>query len=115
MRTHPDRHPARRPRGTVTGPPAGTRAGRGEVDPYPLVQWIGWHLGELAGVTVPAVLAVLVWPWFGLVTVLVGLAWLTHEVRLARRRRALTTAGQRALITASPADQRDGRDGQASA
>jgi hypothetical protein len=67
------------------------------------VQWIGWHLGELACLAVPTVLAVTVWPWFALLTVLVAASWTAHEVRLHRhRRRALTAGRRRPVLTAVP-------------
>jgi hypothetical protein len=53
------------------------RAGR-------LVSWIGWHIGELIGVTVPAVVALTVTPWASLVSGVVGAGWAVHETRMAR-------------------------------
>lgn len=82
-----------------------------EVDPCPAVQWIGWHLGELTGLVAPMVLAVTVWAWFAVLTVLVATVWITHEVRIRRRRRALAAARTRPAVTAPPSS----RDGQASA
>jgi hypothetical protein len=66
-------------------------------DPSRAVQWIGYHLGELAGVVVPAALAVTVSWWFALLAVLITAGWITHELRLHRHRRALTAAHRQAL------------------
>lgn len=59
-------------------------------DPNPLVQWLGWHLVELSAVAVPLVLAAVVSAWIALAAVVVAGAWSVHEVRVARRRRALS-------------------------
>jgi hypothetical protein len=75
------------------------------------VQWFGWHLAEVAGVTAPTVLALTVWPWFALLTVVVAVGWVAHEVGLHRRRRALVAARTRQAVTSPPA----ARDDQASA
>lgn len=72
-------------------------------DPSRAVQWIGYHLGELAGVAVPAALAVTVSVWFALVAVLVAVGWIAHEVRVHRHRLALT-ATHRDAITSNRAD-----------
>lgn len=69
------------------------------VDPSPVVQWIGWHLAELAGVTVPAVLAVTVDAWWAALAVLVAAAWTAHELRLRQRRHALAAARDRRTVT----------------
>lgn len=45
------------------------------------VAWVGWHLGELAGVIVPAVLAATVVAWFALLSSLVALEWAVREYR----------------------------------
>ncbi|HEX3778565.1 MAG TPA: hypothetical protein VHX38_02780 [Pseudonocardiaceae bacterium] len=67
-----------------------------------VVEWVGYHLIELAGVTVPAVLGVTVSPVFTFVAILVAAWWALHEWRLARRRRA----ARRALcITAGTTDR----------
>lgn len=50
-----------------------------------VVSWIGWHLGELLGVLVPAALAVWVTPWAAVVSVAAGAAWAVHEIHSARR------------------------------
>jgi hypothetical protein len=68
------------------------------------VAWVGWHLAEIAGVTVPLVLALTVTAWLAVVSVLVAGAWAAHEIRLHRRRRALTAAPTRPSVTTGPAD-----------
>lgn len=50
-----------------------------------VVTWIGWHLGELAAVGVPAVLAVSVHPLWAVPAAVVAGTWAAHEVRAARR------------------------------
>jgi hypothetical protein len=50
-----------------------------------VLSWIGWHLGELAAVGVPAVLAVTTHPLWTVPAVVVAAGWVAHEVRLARR------------------------------
>jgi hypothetical protein len=49
-----------------------------------VVSWIGWHVGELAGVIVPGVVALTVTPWAAVLSVVVAVSWTVHEVRLAR-------------------------------
>ena len=51
--------------------------------------WATWHAGELAAVTGPSLFAVAVTPWAWVATVATGGAWLLHEVRQTRSRRAL--------------------------
>jgi hypothetical protein len=46
------------------------------------VSWIGWHIGEFAGVVVPLGLAVTVWEGFYAVSGLVALGWAANELRL---------------------------------
>lgn len=50
-----------------------------------VVSWIGWHIGELAGVIVPGVVALSVTPWAAVVSGIVGAGWAAHEIRLARQ------------------------------
>jgi hypothetical protein len=82
-----------------TQPPPWTGP-RADQDPSPVVQWIGWHLAELASVTVPAVLAVTVNAWWAVLAVLLAGAWTTHELRSRRRSRALAAARDRRHVTA---------------
>lgn len=60
-------------------PRGGTRSDR-------VVVWIGWHLGELVGVGVPAVLAVAVHPLWAVPAGLVAAGWIANEIRVARQR-----------------------------
>lgn len=43
------------------------------------VVWLGCHLGELAGVGVPGVLAATVSPWWATLSGAVALVWVAHE------------------------------------
>ena len=43
--------------------------------------WIGWHLGELAGVTAPLAAAVWLTWWFALLSLAVGVLWTVQEWR----------------------------------
>jgi hypothetical protein len=79
------------------------------VDPSPVVQWIGWHLAELVGVLVPGVLAVTLSLWWVVLSVVIAAGWLTHEVGLHRRRRALAAARPRQAMTGPPSTQRSGK------
>ena len=51
------------------------------------ISWLGWHAGELTGITVPAALAATTWPGFSALSVLTALAWAAHEARQRRRDR----------------------------
>lgn len=55
------------------------------------VSWLGWHVGELAGVIVPLGLAVTAWDGFYAVSGLAALAWAAHEVRLHQRKKTART------------------------
>jgi hypothetical protein len=90
---------ARTPPDDTTQPPAWTGPVR---DPSPVVQWIGWHLAELAGVTAPLVLAVTVDVWWAALSVSVATAWLAHELRTRRQVRALAAARDRRTVTEKP-------------
>jgi hypothetical protein len=52
-----------------------------------VASWVGWHLFEIAGVAVPAVLAVSVTAWWWLVSGVVGAGWVANEVRVTQARR----------------------------
>lgn len=52
------------------------------------ISWAGWHLAELAGVTVPLALGLTEWDGFYAVSGLAALAWAANEVRLHRREKA---------------------------
>jgi hypothetical protein len=60
-----------------------------------VVTWVGWHLGELTGIAVPAVLAVSVHPLWMVPAAVVAGSWAAHEVRLARHRRHGSTPAAR--------------------
>jgi hypothetical protein len=55
------------------------------------MSWIGWHIGELAGVIVPGVIALTVTRWAAVVSAVVAASWAVHEVRSARRGHAIST------------------------
>lgn len=54
-----------------------------------VVSWIGWHFWELAGVVVPAAVAVAVSPWAWVVSGAVSAGWTVHSVRTAREQAAI--------------------------
>ena len=56
-----------------------------------IVAWIGWHVGELAGVAVPGVIALTVTPWAAVASLAVAAMWTAHEMRSVRRQRAART------------------------
>ncbi|MFI9449203.1 hypothetical protein [Amycolatopsis sp. NPDC052450] len=45
------------------------------------VAWTVGHAGELAGITLPAIGAALVWPWLATVSGVVAVWWALNEVR----------------------------------
>lgn len=52
-----------------------------------VVSWIGWHIGELAAVGVPLLLAAAVTWWLAVLSVLAGVVWVAHEATHRRRSR----------------------------
>ncbi|MFL6123742.1 hypothetical protein [Actinophytocola sp.] len=62
-----------------------------------VASWVGWHLFEITGVTVPTVFAVSVTPWWWLVSGVVGVGWTANEVRL--RKQAAIRAGREVPAT----------------
>jgi hypothetical protein len=56
-----------------------------------VMSWIGWHIGELAGVIVPGVIALTITRWAAVVSAVVAASWVVHEVRSARRGRVIST------------------------
>lgn len=58
-----------------------------------LADWIGWHLGELLAVGVPAVLAVAVAGWLISLSIAAAAVWSVVEVHHRRDRRELPAAG----------------------
>lgn len=95
--------PTAGPHGTDRVVVRGARVGVGSARVDRVVSWIGWHLVELAGVGVPAVLAVTAHPVWAVPAGLVAVGWVVHEVR--RTRRGARTA------SAPGADQRRGEPG----
>jgi hypothetical protein len=57
-----------------------------------VISWAGWHFMELAGVSVPLVLAATTWDGFYAASGLAVLAWAAHEVRLHRQKQARRAA-----------------------
>lgn len=55
-----------------------------------VMSWIGWHIGELAGMIVPGVIALTVTRWAAVVSAVVAATWAVHEVRSARRGPAIS-------------------------
>lgn len=53
------------------------------------ISWAGWHVGEIAGVTVPLGLAMTVWDGFYGASAIAALAWALHEFRLYRKAKAI--------------------------
>lgn len=76
-----------------------------DADPSKVIQWIGYHLGELFVVGVLIVPAVTVDAWLTVLPVLAAGVWGANEVRQHRKRQALAAAvtGRR-TVTASPAE-----------
>lgn len=66
-----------------------------------VASWVGWHLFEITGMTVPAVVAVTVTPWWWLVSGVVGAGWTANEVRVMRKRAAIQ-AGRGVPATVEP-------------
>lgn len=81
------------------------RARSSGAEPEGVASWLGWHIGELAGVIVPGVVALTVTPWAAVVSVVVGASWAAHEVRLARRQRAARTNHIRRALCVSESDE----------
>jgi hypothetical protein len=65
-----------------------------------MASWIGWHVFEIAGVTVPAVVALTVTPWWWLVSGVVGAGWTANEIR--SRKAAVIQAGRDVPATVEP-------------
>ncbi|SFJ91173.1 hypothetical protein SAMN05421835_110177 [Amycolatopsis sacchari] len=58
------------------------------------ISWAGWHLGEIAGVTVPLGLALTVWDGFYAFSGVAAVCWAVHEVRLQLKQRAIRAAAE---------------------
>jgi hypothetical protein len=65
-----------------------------------VASWIGWHLFEITGVTVPAVVALTVSPWWWLVSGVVGAGWTANEARM--RKQDAIQAGRDLPTTVEP-------------
>jgi len=85
--------------GQTGGPPAVRRAGEVVVH-QPVtrttraVSWVGYHLGELAGVFVPLGLGAFWWEGFYVLSVLTALGWAGHEINARRRTRINHTSSK---------------------
>ena len=64
-----------------------------------VASWIGWHIGELTGVTVPGVVALTVSPWAWLASGVVGAGWTVHEIRTAREQAAIKAGRDLPAVT----------------
>jgi hypothetical protein len=94
--THPTPHPGQDPDRRPTPPPnpvrpglAGTPPGTVSPSGRRVAAWMGWHVLELTGVSVPLALAVTTNGWWAVLAGAVGAGWAGHEVQLARRHRTL--------------------------
>ncbi|MFL6127235.1 hypothetical protein [Actinophytocola sp.] len=70
-----------------------------------LVSWIGWHIGEVAGVMLPGLVALTVTPWAAAVSAVVAVIWAVHEVRLGRRQRAIRASRTTRALDASKPEE----------
>ncbi|MFI6026375.1 hypothetical protein [Amycolatopsis magusensis] len=70
-----------------------------------VMEWAVWHFGELAGVLGPLALAVVLTPWFALLSALVAACWAVHEVRDHREQTRLKVAAvERKHLAADKSD-----------
>ncbi len=67
------------------------------------VAWSVGHAGELAGITLPALAGVLVWPWIATVSGVVGLWWAVSELRERRTRVELQSKVSPRLLSSGDA------------
>jgi hypothetical protein len=86
---HPTAGPADAEPGVVL-PTGGAALARRVCRADTVASWVGWHLAELLGVGVPAVLAVTVSLWWLGVALLAGAFWLAHETRRLHRQQPST-------------------------
>lgn len=79
-----------------------------------VASWIGWHVFEIAGVTVPAVVAFTVSPWWWLVSGVVGAGWTANVVRVTQARQQSSSGAdgrhQVSSVTTSSPDEASGVD-----
>jgi hypothetical protein len=66
------------------------------------VTWVVGHAAELAGVTVPLVLAASVDGWFSVAAGAVATWWAAHEIHVHRARRAVTAKTPAGLLAGAP-------------
>jgi hypothetical protein len=67
----------------TAAPPARSR-------PHRIASWIGWHTLELSTLTGSLTLAMWITGWFTIPAALITILWSAHEIRVARRQRAMT-------------------------
>jgi hypothetical protein len=80
---------------TAASAPTGTRTEQA-------VTWVVGHAAELAGVTVPLVLAATTDVWFTVAAGAVATWWVAHEIHVHRARRAVTAKTAAGLLTGAP-------------
>ncbi|SNR87411.1 hypothetical protein SAMN06265360_12633 [Haloechinothrix alba] len=68
------------------------------------VTWLGWHVPELAVLAVPTALAVLVSPWWVVVSVLGVALWVARSARLRARARPTTATTETGEASEPEAD-----------
>lgn len=74
------------------------------------VEWIVWHAVELAGVTVPLVLAAWLTWWFVVASALVAAGWGVHEWRGHRAQARLQAAAEARQVLATPVKEAQADD-----
>lgn len=60
--------------------------------------WLTWHWFEIASVVLPLALAVTVSAWFAAVAAVFAASWVTNEVRVRQRNRAIQPGSPRSLL-----------------
>jgi hypothetical protein len=59
------------------------------------IEWVVWHFGEITAVGVPLLLAVVFTGWIAVFGVAAAAGWTAHEIRLARRQKAVRAGRER--------------------